>query len=395
MSPKQPQKQTTDGFKVPSLPATTKALPAAPPLPYTPPSNAIRPTHDYIVEVIKDGALLESHKLNMAQTHFTFGRLPTCDFPMDHVSVSRYHAVLQFTTDEVVICDLGSSHGTFVNKQRVDKREPRRVEVGDQIRFGASSRVWVFGGGPQLPEPRETVANAKPSNSQKATPFNDPVKSLKAFLTEYDNTYDPEIISGAESLGDNLNTKYTVRIELPFNDEFGNPLIVTSTGSTRSLAERQACTSALEELASQGILNTHCTTLQSQTQVMEDSDEDCYDLTQSAAKSENVVETFESLVEKLKRVDEDMVQVQHKLDIAPDGDSRVAAEEVDELDAYMNALASGEQKKDRSALERRITELAGQKERLVSLLRIVAPDASMPMPKPKPNIAEVIEPAVS
>lgn len=48
------------------------------------------------------------------------GRLPVCDIELEHPSVSRYHAAIQFTrVNEVVeaqLFDLGSSHGTFLNK---------------------------------------------------------------------------------------------------------------------------------------------------------------------------------------------------------------------------------------------------------------------------------------
>lgn len=65
-----------------------------------------------------------------------FGRLEHCDIPMLHPTVSRYHAVLQYRSvgDEqnepgFYIYDLGSSLGTFLNKQKLKSKIFVRVKV--------------------------------------------------------------------------------------------------------------------------------------------------------------------------------------------------------------------------------------------------------------------------
>ncbi|PIA13764.1 SMAD/FHA domain-containing protein, partial [Coemansia reversa NRRL 1564] len=114
-------------------------------LSYEQPLNAGTPQHNYNMEVIKDGSVVESHTVARDKTYFTFGRLPICDFPMEHGSISRYHAVLQFHDDgSMTIVDLGSSHGTFINRKQITARTPSKVDIGDQIRFGASSRIWII-----------------------------------------------------------------------------------------------------------------------------------------------------------------------------------------------------------------------------------------------------------
>lgn len=75
---------------------------------------------DYSIEVLKDGAIVEERPLG-EKDHFTVGRLPTCDFPMEHPSLSRLHAVLQFRGADgaAFVYDCNSTHGTFVNKRKV------------------------------------------------------------------------------------------------------------------------------------------------------------------------------------------------------------------------------------------------------------------------------------
>ena len=107
-----------------------------------------------------------------------FGRLPVCDVALEHPSISRYHAILQHRPQEekrreaggtgegeggkgererrvdVLSCrpsesgfyvyDLASTHGTYLNKNMIRPRSYYRVRVGQMIRFGGSSRLFVL-----------------------------------------------------------------------------------------------------------------------------------------------------------------------------------------------------------------------------------------------------------
>lgn len=98
-----------------------------------------------------------------------FGRLPVCDVSLEHPSISRYHAVLQYRpTDAAVVAadgeggtgntlassgpneagfyvyDLNSTHGSFLNKSRLQPRIYYRLRVGQMVRFGGSSRLFVL-----------------------------------------------------------------------------------------------------------------------------------------------------------------------------------------------------------------------------------------------------------
>ncbi|QPC81179.1 FHA domain-containing protein [Phototrophicus methaneseepsis] len=50
--------------------------------------------------------------------------------------VSRQHAVLEVNEDTIIIMDLGSSNGTFLNGQRLLPNQPRVVRDGDEVRLG-------------------------------------------------------------------------------------------------------------------------------------------------------------------------------------------------------------------------------------------------------------------
>ena len=79
---------------------------------------------------------------------------PLCDFILEHPTISRYHAVLQYKGNgDVFIYDLGSIHGTVVNKIQVTPNIYKQLHVGDIIRFGTSSRLYVLQGPTELMPP--------------------------------------------------------------------------------------------------------------------------------------------------------------------------------------------------------------------------------------------------
>ncbi|KAG5456268.1 MAG: hypothetical protein BJ554DRAFT_4037, partial [Olpidium bornovanus] len=200
---------TPDGFAPQNGRAGGRAArPDAPPLKYERPEGSSLPRPGLGFEVVRSGALLET--LDMPDQEFVvfgrcaasrtgltppglegppscslpgvawclyfsldafsrwpLGRLPMCDLPMEHPvsavatwplpaafarrSISRYHAVLQFFADGTAhIYDLGSAHGTKLNKRPIAPRSYQRLRIGDQLRFGESTRSYCFTGPPEL-----------------------------------------------------------------------------------------------------------------------------------------------------------------------------------------------------------------------------------------------------
>jgi DNA-binding winged helix-turn-helix (wHTH) protein len=65
------------------------------------------------------------------------GRDETAHVRVESAGVSRRHAVLTISGDDVVIQDQGSKNGTFVHGKRIDAPVPLRS--GDTIRLGSAS----------------------------------------------------------------------------------------------------------------------------------------------------------------------------------------------------------------------------------------------------------------
>jgi pSer/pThr/pTyr-binding forkhead associated (FHA) protein len=64
----------------------------------------------------------------------TLGRKPDNNIIIADESASRLHAEIYCQNDMAILYDLGSTNGTFVNRERITK--PHVLETGDQIRIG-------------------------------------------------------------------------------------------------------------------------------------------------------------------------------------------------------------------------------------------------------------------
>uniref|UniRef100_A0A061S0J9 protein-tyrosine-phosphatase n=2 Tax=Tetraselmis sp. GSL018 TaxID=582737 RepID=A0A061S0J9_9CHLO len=98
-----------------------------------------------VLEVLKDGQCISTIEVPALRRNqrCMFGRAPTCDIKLEHLSVSRQHA--QLTRDDagmLFITDLSTSHGTNVDDKWLRANAPKQLHPGSLIRFGASTRVY-------------------------------------------------------------------------------------------------------------------------------------------------------------------------------------------------------------------------------------------------------------
>lgn len=127
-----------------------------PPVPYTEPPWGGKPpdSRPYALEILKNGAIVDTVPLNQ-RGFFVVGRLPVCDVSLEHPSISRYHAVVQYRSqagesesvgeeEGFYIHDLGSTHGTVVNKSKIPPRTYIRLRVGHVLKFGGSTRLFIL-----------------------------------------------------------------------------------------------------------------------------------------------------------------------------------------------------------------------------------------------------------
>nr|XP_060610087.1 kanadaptin [Anolis sagrei ordinatus] len=189
---------TMEGFKKPALPPPGppvrgkegEAAPAPAKLPRGPapgPPPPVLPDYQeppwgglpgpegassvYSLEVLKGGAVLDRLGLG-GRSWLMVGRAPGCEISLAHPCVSRHHAVLQHRPPPgqgeaaekegpepgLYVFDLGSAHGTFLNKARLPPKTYCRVRVGHVLRFGGSSRLFVLQGPGEDQEPESELS---------------------------------------------------------------------------------------------------------------------------------------------------------------------------------------------------------------------------------------------
>lgn len=96
------------------------------------------------------------------------GRHPQCDVVLPLGSVSRRHCVLVESDDELVIRDLGSRHGVWVNGRRVEESS---LNVGDELAIGP---VIV-----RVVDPGRYAANDVREDSEEVTETSTEISDLR------------------------------------------------------------------------------------------------------------------------------------------------------------------------------------------------------------------------
>ncbi len=83
----------------------------------------------------------QQHEFDLTEGQFLIGRSPECQLSLDDPLVSRAHAALVVTGDEVTLEDLGSRNGVRVNGQRI--QGVTRVSHADRIMIGSQELALV------------------------------------------------------------------------------------------------------------------------------------------------------------------------------------------------------------------------------------------------------------
>jgi pSer/pThr/pTyr-binding forkhead associated (FHA) protein len=100
-------------------------------------------------------------EVQLTKDKTTLGRRPYNDIVIDNLAVSGEHAVLQMTGADVVLEDLNSTNGTYVNGKAVKKQQ---LQSGDAIEIGKYKIKFV---GDNVAEDfdKTTIVKARPSSS--------------------------------------------------------------------------------------------------------------------------------------------------------------------------------------------------------------------------------------
>ncbi len=111
-----------------AVPATTTTSPAA-----RPPKTSS--DHAWALEVVEGDTIAGS--LHPVHDELTIGRSAGCHLTLDDTYVSQFHVRITIGGDHrPVVEDLGSTNGTYLNRQRVSS--PVIANVGDRLQVGST-----------------------------------------------------------------------------------------------------------------------------------------------------------------------------------------------------------------------------------------------------------------
>ena len=94
--------------------------------------------------VEKDGKKIDKLFLDK-KSYFLFGKSKGADFLLENPTISRFHSCIYFSSEtEVMLIDMNSTHGTYLNKNKLESLIQYRLNKGDVIRFGTSERNYTI-----------------------------------------------------------------------------------------------------------------------------------------------------------------------------------------------------------------------------------------------------------
>ena len=93
------------------------------------------------------GGELNGSIFNLVQGENTIGRNPDCSISLDFHGVSRKHFTIDVHENEVLLTDLGSANGTYLNNQKVES--PVALKRADMIKIGAIAMKYLPPGDPE------------------------------------------------------------------------------------------------------------------------------------------------------------------------------------------------------------------------------------------------------
>ena len=110
----------------------------------------------------------------------TVGRVEDNQFPLAEPSVSSHHCEIWAKGDDIIIKDLGSTNGSYVNEKQIETNKEATLRPGQVLRLGQVELRYETGK-KQTDQPRQTVKINDPGTGQTL------VMSKNSAFTKKDN----------------------------------------------------------------------------------------------------------------------------------------------------------------------------------------------------------------
>lgn len=131
---------------------------------------------EVLLVMFRDGGQHRPFPINEGTT--VIGRREDCDLRIAVNDVSRKHCQIVLSNGTLSVNDLGSSNGTFVNGQKIQKHD---LTAGDTLQVGPVSFVVQIDGEPELTGSRPPLKTTapKPPTPKKTANIDDELDELE------------------------------------------------------------------------------------------------------------------------------------------------------------------------------------------------------------------------
>lgn len=311
---------------------------------YSEPEWSQATTKPGFLEILKGGKIIKTVPVPLNTPFLTFGRLPENDVMLDHESISRKHAVLQFgPRNTAFIYDLGSSHGTFANKKQIDAGKYVKITSGNaMIRFGASSRNYILNLEEDISE--ESATNISQTNKELQTLVSD-------FFSEHGiSSKKFEIVQIGNVTSVTLDYSEYVSIDP------SEPSRITSSGASKEEALENFYEDSYNFLSRLGliVLRKNYEDYESDSDI---SNEDFYVSDQKIinnSKKSDITLSESDVLALRSRAESEIKTIQAEIDNLSTQLHILDQEAVDDFDGFVQDLKKDELKKD---IEKRMNKL--------------------------------------
>lgn len=121
--------------------------------------------------ITADGKLIK--EVELVKERMTIGRKPHNDIVIDHRAVSSAHATITVLLDEAILEDLDSTNGTFIQGEKVTRRQ---LASGDKITIAIFELQYLATPPKAAPTGKVEVMNG--AHKGKQLPLNKPLTTV-------------------------------------------------------------------------------------------------------------------------------------------------------------------------------------------------------------------------
>ena len=131
------------------------------------------PDVSHLLTLLRPGAL--QRRISVGPTPLTIGRVAACDVVLDGAAVSRAHCRLELSGGEVIVTDLSSTNGTFVDGRRL--AAPTALQHGATLHVGGHAMTYERRTLRELEEAAALDRDAQEASAYVQSLLPDPLRS--------------------------------------------------------------------------------------------------------------------------------------------------------------------------------------------------------------------------